>query len=345
MKRIVVVLIHCGYWLIYLLLFSLLLAILAAQVSGRPPGFQVPLALLVPCVLPNLVSFYAFYFLLAPRFLVRKRIVALITLAAAVCLISAVTGALLSVIFFGFGQPIFSDAREFVSLTASLWAICAVHGAAALVVRGFVAWYDEMKLREELTRRNFETELALVRSQIDPHFLFNTINNIDVLIAKDPERASKYLNKLSGILRYLVYETKAERIPLAMEIDYIGKYVELQKIRTTNPGYVNFEATGYANDLRIAPMILFPFIENAFKHAEGRKNSNSILIKVSAEKKTVLFECVNSYQVSPDRTREIGGLGDELIRRRLALIYPEKHSLEAADDGTTYSVKLTLHED
>ena len=345
MKRIVVVLIHCGYWLIYLLLFSLLLAILGAQVSGRTPGLRFPFALLVPCVLPNLVSFYAFYFLLAPRFLVRKRIFALIIFGAAVCLIAAVAGALLSVVFFGFGQPIFSDAREFLSLTASLWAICVVHGAAALVLRGFIAWYDEMTLREELTRKNFETELALIRSQIDPHFLFNTINNIDVLIAKDPTRASEYLNKLSGILRYLVYETKAEKIPLAMEIEYIGKYVELQKIRTTNPGYVNFEVTGHANGLKVAPMILFPFIENAFKHAEGRKSSNSILIKVSVENKKLVFECVNSYQVAPETTRELGGLGDELIRRRLALIYPENHSLEVDDDGATYAVKLTLHED
>ncbi|HEX7314707.1 MAG TPA: histidine kinase [Pyrinomonadaceae bacterium] len=345
MKRVNVVLIHCGYWLVYLLLFSLMLFVVAAQVRRQLPSLLPPLSLLVPCVLPNLVTFYAFYFLLAPRFLARKRINALIIFGTAVCLISAFAGALLSIVFFGFGQPIFSDAREFVSLTASLFAICALHGGAALVLGGFVAWYDEITLKEELARRNFETELALLKSQIDPHFLFNTINNIDVLIAKDPALASEYLNKLSGILRYMVYETKAERIPLARELDYIERYVELQKIRTANPGYVNFAVTGDADGLKVAPMIFFPFIENAFKHTERRKSSNSIRIKVSVEQKRLLFECVNSYQAAPDGEQDFGGLGNELIRRRLALTYPGRHSLEVADDGAVYAVKLTLHED
>src|ERR1044071_687955 len=116
-------------------------------------------------------------------------------------------------------------------------------------------------------------ELALIKSQINPHFLFNTINNIDVLIAKDSAKASEYLNKLSGILRYMIYETRNEKISLAGELDYIEKYLELQKIRTANPDYVNFQISGEANNLKIAPMILFPFIENAFKHTENKKNS------------------------------------------------------------------------
>jgi sensor histidine kinase YesM len=344
-KRPFVVLIHCGYWLIYLLLFSLIISVVGAQVRRAPPTLTLPFSLLVLCASPNLVSFYTSYFLLAPRFLERRKISALVIFGTSVCLISAVAGALLSPVFFGFGQPIFYDAREFVSLTASLFAICAVHGAAALVIRGFVAWYDELTTKEELTRRTFETELALIKSQISPHFLFNTINNIDVLIAKNPALASEYLNKLSDILRYMVYETKAERIPLARELDYVGKYVELQKIRTANAGYVNFEVAGDANDLRVAPMILFPFIENAFKHTEGRKSSNSVRIKVAAEKPRLLFECENSYHAHADEGRDFGGLGNELIRRRLALTYPGRHSLEVADDGAVYKVKLTLYED
>jgi len=339
-----VVLIHCGYWLIYLLLFSLILSVVGAQIR-RPPTLLLPFSLLVLCASPNLVSFYSFYFLLAPRFLERRKILALLIFGTSVCLISAVAGVLLSPAFFGFGQPVFSDAREFFSITASLFAVCAVHGGAALVIRGFVAWYDGLALKEELTRRTFETELALIKSQINPHFLFNTINNIDVLIAKHPALASEYLNKLSDILRYMVYETKAERIPLARELDYVGKYIELQKIRTANPGYVNFEVTGEANGSRVAPMILFPFIENAFKHTEGRKSSNSIRIKVEAAKHRLLFECENSYRAAAGEKPEFGGSGNELVRRRLALAYPGKHSLQVDDDGSVYQVKLTLYED
>ena len=345
-KRGIVVLIHCGYWLIYLLLFSIILATIGAQVRRPLPAVMLPpVSLVVLCVLPNLVSFYSFYFLLAPRFLARKNIFSLIIFGTLVCLLSAISGVLLSPAFFGFGQVVFSDAREFFSLTASLFAVCAVHGGAALVLRGFVSWYDEMTLKEELARRNFETELALIKSQFNPHFLFNTINNIDVLIMRHPARASEYLNKLSDILRYMVYETKAERIPLVRELDYIGKYVELQKIRTTNPGYVNFEVTGDPNGLSVEPMLFFPFIENAFKHTEGRKGANSIRIKISIERHRLLFECENSYLTSPDRRQDFSGLGNELIRRRLALTYPGRHSLEVDDDGRSYKVKLTLHED
>lgn len=345
-KRSVVVLIHCGYWLVYLLLFSVILAAVASQVRRPPPTLPLPpLSLVVLFVSPNLVSFYSFYFLLAPRFLARKKFFTLIIFGIPVCALSAVSGALLSPAFFGFGQAIFSDAREFLTLTASLFAVCAVHGGAALVLSGFVSWYEELALKEELNRRNYETELALIKSQINPHFLFNTINNIDVLIARDPKLASAYLNKLSGILRYMVYETKAERIPLARELDYIEKYVELQKIRTTNPDYVYFEVAGDPGDLRVAPMLLFPFIENAFKHTEGRKKAHSIRIRVSVEANRLLFECENSYRADSDDRQGFGGAGNELIRRRLALTYPEKHSLDVEDDGETYRVKLTLHED
>jgi two-component system LytT family sensor kinase len=346
-KRGVVALIHCGYWLVYLLLFSVVLAAVGAQARRPlPASLLPPLPLLVLFVTPNLVAFYSFYFLLAPRFLARKKILGLLVFGVPTCLLSAVSGALLSPAFFGFGQAIFSDAREFLSLTASLCAVCAVHGGAALVLRGFVAWYDEIALREELTRRNFETELALIKSQINPHFLFNTINNIDVLIARDPALASEYLNKLSDLLRYMVYETKAERILLARELGYVEKYVELQKIRTTNPGYVEFEVAGDPGDFQVAPMLLFPFIENAFKHTEGRKGASSIRIRVSAGADRLLFECENTYHRAPPGPRqEFGGLGGELIRRRLALAYPGRHSLDVDDDGATYRVRLTLRED
>lgn len=345
-KRSVVVLIHCGYWLVYLLLFSVVIAAVAAQARRPLPApLLPPFSLVVLCVSPNLISFYSFYFLLAPRLLARKNIFTLVLFGVPVCLFSAAWGALLSPAFFGFGQPIFADAREFLTLTASLFVVCAVHGGLALVLRGFVAWYDEITLKEELTRKNFETELALIKSQINPHFLFNTINNIDVLIARNPQLASEYLNKLSDILRYMVYETKAETIPLAAELGYIEKYVELQKIRTANPGYVHFEVAGEPGGMRVAPMLLFPFIENAFKHTEGRKSSHSIRIKVSLEGHGLVFECENTYRANPDRGQDFGGLGNELVKRRLELSYPGRHSLEVADDGATYRVRLTLHED
>lgn len=235
MKTAFVVFIHAGYWSLYLLLLAVIFAVAWLQISKTSPALQPSLfPLIILCVAPNLISFYSFYFLLFPRFLARRQIFFLIISGALVCLLAAFAGALLSLPFFGLDQAIFNDASEFLFLTTSLFAVAAIHGAIALVIRGFVGWFEEIKSKEELARKNFETEIALVKSQINPHFLFNTLNNIDVLITKDAAQASEYLNKLSGILRYMVYETKNEKIALAAELEYLEKYLELQKIRTVN---------------------------------------------------------------------------------------------------------------
>ena len=344
MKKAVVILIHFGYWLIYLLLLLVIFVIADTQIrkTAMFPNFLSLFPLIILCVVPNLISFYSFYFFLFPRFLFQKKILSLIIFGALFCLISAISGSLISLIFFGFEQAIFHDAREFFTLTASLFLIAVIHGGIALVIRGFITWYDEIKLKEELAQKSFEMELALIKSQINPHFLFNTINNIDVLINKDAGKASEYLNKLSDILRYMVYETKTEKISLAKELNYIEKYLELQKIRTSNPNYVNFEVTGNTNNLTIAPIILFPFIENAFKHTENKKNSNSINIKVLIEKTKLVFECENSYQNNLQIQQHYGGLGNELIQKRLMLLYPDSHLLEIADNNGIYKLKLSL---
>lgn len=341
-KTPLLVFIHGGYWLLYLLLLAVIFAVAQLQIRKTLPDFSSLFPILVLCVAPNLVSFYTFYFLLFARFLARRKIFALVIFGTAACFASALSGAALSLVFFGFEQAIFADAREFLTLTMSLFVIAAIHGAIALVIRGFVAWFEEIKLKEELASKNYEMQIALVKSQINPHFLFNTLNNIDVLITKDAPKASDYLNKLSSILRYMVYETRAERIPLEQELEYIEKYLELQKIRTVNPDYVSFEISGEKNNLKIAPMILFPFIENAFKHTENKKRNHSIQIKATIEKERLFFECENSFQVNGGGKQEFGGLGNLLIEKRLTLLYPGGHRLEIKKDEKTYRVELSL---
>jgi two-component system LytT family sensor kinase len=343
LKKTIAAFLHGGYWLIYLLLLTVIFAA-AARIGKTPLALPTFIPLLVLCVAPNVISFYSFYLLLFARFLARRRLFRLIISGASVCLFSAVSGALLSLVFFGFEQPIFADAREFFFLTASFFALAAIHGSIALVLRGFVVWYDEIKLKEELARKNFEMELSLIKSQINPHFLFNTLNNIDVLIGKDAAKASEYLNKLSAILRYMVYETAAERIPLAVELEYIEKYLDLQKIRTANPDYVEFQTTGEAGNFAVAPMLFFPFVENAFKHTENKKNAHSIRIKLLIEENKLVFECENSYQTNGSRKPDFGGVGNALVKKRLTLIYPDRHDLEIKDEGGIYRVKLTLYE-
>jgi two-component system LytT family sensor kinase len=212
-----------------------------------------------------------------------------------------------------------------------------------LILRGFVDWYANIKLIEDLRKKNYETELALVKSQISPHFLFNTLNNIDVLIAKDATKASEYLNKLSDIMRFMLYETKTENIPMTKELSYIEKYIDLQKIRSANPDYVNYRVVGRPSpQLSIPPMLFIPFIENAFKHTESNKAESTIKINIEIEKDKIIFLCQNSYKKANEAHVGDNGLGNGLIKRRLDLLYPNNHTLVVDHGPDTYKVTLII---
>jgi len=197
-------------------------------------------------------------------------------------------------------------------------------------------------LKEDLTRRTHEMELALVRARLDPHFLFNTLNNIDVLIARDARRASEYLNQLCEILRFVLYEARGERIALADELNYIEKYLTLEGIRKRSVRHAAHEVVGDPSGLSIAPMTFIPFIENAFKHADGWNADEAIVSRVAIDGTRVVFECTNRIGPSTHQRTSARGLGHELIRQRLQLLYPGRHVLEAGAHDDRYRVCLTI---
>jgi LytS/YehU family sensor histidine kinase len=199
-----------------------------------------------------------------------------------------------------------------------------------------------MKLREALSQKNHEMEMALIKSQLDPHLLFNTINNIDALILKDAGKASNYLNKLSDIMRFMLYETKSDKILLSREIEYIEKYIALQKIRTSNENYVQFSVTGPVGSRLIAPMIFIPFIENAFKHTNNKKLENAISINIQIKDETIQLICENKFESKSGARQWDSGLGNELIQKRLNLIYGGKHSLAVQKNNEMYCVHLVI---
>jgi LytS/YehU family sensor histidine kinase len=220
--------------------------------------------------------------------------------------------------------------------------ISLICGVVALILKGFITWFNEIKLKELLREKNYEMEMALIKSKLDPHLLFNTINNIDALILKDAVAASDYLNKLSDIMRFMLYETKADKIFLSKEIEYIDKYIALQKIRTANENYVHFAVTGLIGSKLIAPMVFIPFIENAFKHTNNKKLENAITINIFIEDETIKLVCENKFD-SKGKVQQFGsGLGNELIQKRLNLLYPEKHTLQVDKTNELYSVNLTI---
>jgi len=343
MKKSIVISLHLGYWIIYSLLLLVVMAIIREGFHSAEGWDFFSTLFLLFTVVPAVISFYSFYTFLFTRLLQKKKILVLCGACIGVSLLSAFVAAILLSLVFGTSFMFADNWTSFYEETIAMAVIGVIHGVIALVMRGFITWYGDIKIKEELTRKNFEMELALVKSQVNPHFLFNTINNIDVLIEKDPAMASGYLNKLSDIMRFMLYETKTEKIALEKELAYITKYIDLQKIRTSNTNYVSYSVEGDPSNLSIAPMLFIPFIENAFKHAENKKHENAINIKFMLGKGKIIFECANSYVEKTSATEDQSGVGNELIRKRLNLLYPETHTLDVSGGEGTYLVKLFLY--
>jgi two-component system, LytTR family, sensor kinase len=202
------------------------------------------------------------------------------------------------------------------------------------------------KEKLELAKEKLETELKFLKSQFNPHFLFNTINSIFVLIGKDPDMAAESLAKFSDILRYQLYECNEQEIPLAQELSYLGNYIELQKLRQ-DEGYVALDlqtSLPLTSNLSIAPFVLIPFVENAFKHvSRERGKANWISMSLALEGDSLHAVITNSVsQITGGEFIRHSGIGLPNVRRRLDLVYPGTHELVIDRNDAVFSVSLTL---
>lgn len=348
MKKYQIFLFHFCYWAFYFLIATIVVSLTMILVNIEDhPKEQIPFihwfqtTSKISFFIPSLISYFVAYFFLFPRFIKNKWKLVLYSL---ITIILSISVNALVIYLFSLSNPIVKE-KEFDFLIGLVLIVTSILSllnlAMGLIIKGFVLWFKEAREKEELNKRNHQMELALVKSQLDPHFLFNTLNNIDVLILKDAEKASLFLNKLSDIMRFMLFETKDEKIELAKEITYIEKYIELQKIRTSNPNYVTVSTDIEDDTILISPMLFIPFIENAFKYAEPFKSENAIEIRIKATQNKLDFECDNKCS-SQSNSISNNGLGNELIQKRLALLYPEQHHLEIAELNGVFKVKLSI---
>lgn len=341
MKKSIIVGLHIGFWLCYLVL-TIVLLYLSLKDEDNSVVDKATVRVIYFAIIPSVISYYSFYFLVFP-YLRLKRFSLSIIYAIVISVGASLVGTAL--IYLILGVDSLTGAEESVSVGIIFISVVAlITGIVALVTRGFITWFEELKLKEVLKQKNHEMEMALVKSQLDPHFLFNTLNNIDILILKNATEASNYLNKLSDIMRFMLFETKTDEILLSKEVEYIEKYIALQKIRTANSKFINFKVTGVLNGQTIAPMVFLPFIENAFKHTTNKKLDNAIIVNILIKNETVKLECVNKFDPNRRLKQKNNGLGNDLIERRLKLIYPEKHILEVVNGEGQYNVSLTINQ-
>jgi two-component system LytT family sensor kinase len=232
----------------------------------------------------------------------------------------------------------FFKANSLPSSTASM--------TLAMSVKLTKKWIDTRTRERMLEKEKIETELKFLKSQFNPHFLFNTINSIFVLIHKDPEMASASLAKFSDLLRYQLYECNEHQIPLSQEITYLTNFIELEKLRQEKNVFVELDiAPELPGDFSIAPFILMPFVENAFKHVSHSRPSNRINIKLHAVQGQLYFNVVNSISSKDIASQDMikhGGIGLMNVQRRLQLLYAGKHALNIRKEEDEYCVSLQL---
>jgi two-component system, LytTR family, sensor kinase len=347
MKRPFVILLHVGFWACYFLLVFIVLGLYYRSHHDVDRLMNALYSVLLFAAVPSALCFYSYYYFLFPGYLQKKKILQAIFIGLMIAILAGVVSYILIRFFIETGRIEDMDEGGRHGRSTALQTIVVmtviglVSGGVALVMKGFVTWFNEIKLKEALREKNHEMELQLIKNQFDPHLFFNTINNIDSLILKDAVLASDYLNKLSDIIRFVLYETRADKIPISKEIEYMEKYIALQKIRTANETYVHFSITGTVDDKLIAPMVFIPFVENAFKHTTNKKVENAITVHIAIDDAWVRLTCGNKYD-SRLPAQPHGGLGNELIKKRLNLIYPGKHELVVDNDNELYCVNLAI---
>ena len=195
-----------------------------------------------------------------------------------------------------------------------------------------------------LRNENLETELKFLKSQINPHFLFNALHNIYTLSYLGSKNAAKMILKLSNLLRYMTYEGNKDWVPIEKEIDYLRDYIDLQKLKEEHNGNIKINYEIAAKGIMIPPMLLIPFIENSFKHSKIEdKEEGWINLEMHADKHKLHFRLANSKPVKSFSKDHVGGIGLKNVTRRLELIYGKKYDMEIINEANSFTVDLSIY--
>ncbi|MBD1395294.1 sensor histidine kinase [Mucilaginibacter glaciei] len=288
----------------------------------------------------NIGLFYLNYLLLIPKYLDKKkyRHYAIYVISAILIIGLAKYG--IAVIF----KPIIlvraGKAISFWQYTFSTTFTSIIFIFLSTVLKFTTDWFLNERIQRDLENQRLSAELSFLKSQINPHFLFNSLNSIYSLAYQKSDTTPEAILKLSEIMRYMLYECNDNKVELSKELQYLHNYIDLQKIRFGNKAFIQFEVTGEVNDQYVVPLLLISFIENAFKHGVANDPLLPINMRVNLEDGHLFFFIQNKKH-SHNRDAS-GGIGLVNVQRRLDLLYPSKYNLDIRDEADTYTVQLSL---
>ena len=207
-------------------------------------------------------------------------------------------------------------------------------------------WFIHQSEKMELQTQTMQSELKFLKSQINPHFLFNTLNNLYALTLKKSDDAPEIVLKLSEMMRYMLYECNEKTVPLLKEVSYMKNYLDLERLRQHEMIDIEIHLTGTIEDQRIAPLLLIPFIENSFKHGLSNQIHHGwvkINMDINGDKLEFVIENSKGPTQPKQLHRKSGGIGLVNVRRRLNLIYDDQYKLDIKNEPNSYRVALNLN--
>jgi len=288
-----------------------------------------------------IVLFYTNSLILIPKFLTKNKI--------GIYILSILTSIILYIIL-----CVLSDYLNHVIFSIPrchpLYFIIPKSFFAALFILGLstsfkvtIEWFNSERQKKELETEKLASELAFLKSQINPHFLFNTLNNVYSLAFKKSDDTPAAIIKLSKLMRYMLYESNENQVFLSKEIEYLHNYIDLQKLRLPNTIKIIFNVEGDIEGRLIEPMLLIPFVENAFKHGISYVDNSKISISIKLSAYELLFVIENKINNAKITEESGSGIGLSNVKRRLTLLYPNKHTITINDNNDEFKVTLKIN--
>ncbi len=327
---------HIIFWMVYMSIFTFV-------EGGYSNQFREAMLIEAAYFPIRLMVVYLNYFFLMPRLLLKGATLKYILLT----FFSVLIGTLLQrwfayyyineLIFPGWDQGSFWQLYKFVQagmiITSPMIFLIGITVVYRLV--------ESQKKLAEIAEERTKAELQYLKNQINPHFFFNTLNNLYGLSLAKSDKTSEVVMKLSELMSYMLYDTQQSSVPLAKELNYIRNYIELEEVRFDGRFNCNVSIEGDIVKVSIPPMLLLPFVENAFKHGVNTSSAGAwINVKVRVDQKELNFVVENSVGEKKARTK--GGLGIENVKRRLELLYPKLHDLNYGETDEGYKITLLL---
>ncbi len=328
------VLYHIFFWL------GLLCLMMLANVPAM--GFWEALLTNLITVAFYVAITYIDYFYLFPKYLKdRKLWFHFVLVGLYALLLTPIKMAAIHWVTWSSEESFDQDASHMFFIFLSLYFV----GICSSIYRIMNEWLVQQRDKKELEKQTLQSELNFLKSQINPHFLFNTLNSLYALTLKKSDLAPEIVLKLSEMMRYMLYECNEKTVLLSKEIQYIQNYLDLEKLRHGNKMDVHFYVVGDTQHKRIAPLLLMPFIENAFKHGINSQVSQGYVnIELAVEADDLYIKVDNSKSPSVPRISEkkSGGIGLMNVKRRLNILYSDLHHLEIKESPISYQIELNL---